>query len=61
MLVNSVTVEGEGRHKLVQPVSLNENGEPAVVAIPLSQVWFHLHFVFFLFLLGIVYGNVGSF
>ena len=48
VLVNSVTVEGEGRHKLVQPVSLNETGEPAVVVIPLSQVWFRLHF-FFLF------------
>lgn len=38
ILVNCVTVEEEGRTKLVQPVSLDETGEPAVVSIPLNQV-----------------------
>ncbi|KAG0569232.1 hypothetical protein KC19_6G075600 [Ceratodon purpureus] len=38
ILANCKTVEDEGRTKLVQPVSLDETGEPAVVSIPLSQI-----------------------
>jgi ATP-dependent RNA helicase DOB1 len=38
ILANCKTVENEGRTKLVQPLSLDETGEPAVVSVPLSQV-----------------------
>ncbi|XP_024395394.1 DExH-box ATP-dependent RNA helicase DExH9 [Physcomitrium patens] len=38
ILANCKTVEDEGRTKLVQPVSLNETGEPAVVSLPLNQI-----------------------
>lgn len=38
ILANCVTVDGEGRNKVVRPVPLVDNGEPAVVGIPLNQV-----------------------
>ena len=38
ILANCVTVDGEGRNKVVRPVPLDDNGEPAVVGIPLNQV-----------------------
>ena len=38
ILSNCVTVQDEGGTKFVQPISLDETGEPAVVSIPLNQV-----------------------
>lgn len=39
VLANCLTIGDVAVRKVVDPISLDETGEPAVVGLPLTQVW----------------------